>query len=72
MMPHGIDAALERAWKPLDLGVENAVHRKIAESPGVAELNKNKALDDPFGVIGFRVEQPALWRRRSPGAAGID
>jgi hypothetical protein len=32
----------------LHLGVENVVHRNIAESPGVAELNKNKTLDNAF------------------------
>ncbi len=36
----------------LHLGVENVVHRKIAESPGVAELNKNKMLGNAFRVCG--------------------
>ncbi len=35
----------EFAFVPLDLGVENAVHRKISESRRVSEPNKNKALE---------------------------
>jgi len=42
----------------LHLGVENVVHRKIAESPGVAELNKNKMLGNAFRVPGSTAAQP--------------
>jgi len=54
-MARGIEIALEKGARPLDLAVENVVHRKIAESPGVGELNKNKVLDSPFGGVCDRM-----------------